>query len=126
MKARLVFLPLLLLLMACQRGRDGKDGANGSNGLPGQNAGGTMFTYTGTVIFPAGSAVVAIPDFSLERGDVLNVYLRWHSGALDWSQIGANFVGGVSGWYDVKANNLTIFVVTGVDTDWLVNGVRKE
>jgi hypothetical protein len=130
-----LFLMSLLLLCSC-KGPRGDAGSNGTSGAPGQEGpsgppglpggqGSVPFTYSGTLVFPTDTVTQTIPDLNLEEGDILNVYLKWHSGPLVWSQIGSTWVGGMAGSYSVVDNVVTITVVTGVDTDWLINGLNK-
>jgi hypothetical protein len=114
-------------------GKDGTNGTNGSNGVPGLpgtpgSTGYITINYSGTFTDPANlpHQTVIIPSLNLSNGDIINVYIKWHSGAEPyvWSQIGATWVGGAAGYYSVVNNQVTITVYTNVVTDWLVTGVH--
>ncbi len=126
---------LALLLLASCKGPRGDRGDNGSNGqsgqsgppgLPGTGSGTIPFSYEGTATFPTETATQTIAGFSLDSGDLINVYISWDG--QPWTQIGSTWVGGMAGSYAVVGNVVTVTVVIGPahpTWKWAMNGIKS-
>jgi hypothetical protein len=107
-------------------GPGGPTGPSGPSGLPGMG-GSIPFSYEGTYNFPVITATQVIPGFSIEHGDVINVYIQWQG--QPWTQIGSTWVGGMAGSYLVSGNTVTITTVIGPQfplVAWVMNGIKSQ
>jgi len=125
----LVIWLALLVFPAC-RGRDGRDGAPGMAGQPGMQGppgliGTVPFSYEGSMIFPTTEVTQKIPGLDMERGDVVNVYLRYHGDPTVWTQITSTLTGGQIGNYYINGDLVTILTPANVTVDWLIDGFKN-
>lgn len=118
---KLIAIVAVLLVAGC-KGEQGDPGATGATGTPGASA--TSFIVNRSGVVNSDSIAVTIPNLSISRGDILNVYTCINTACVQINlyQPGA----GNNIYYIAQGTTVTINnALTGTQTLWYISALEK-